>query len=260
MSYETLSLEIENMVATITINRPKMMNAFNEQLILDMGDATEQVKNDSQIRVLVITGEGRGFSAGADLTEKEASWDPECPSKDALLRGYMPIFSDIVEMPKIVIAAINGPAAGIGAALAMACDLRVMTKSSYILSVFSNIALVPDGGLNWLLTKFLGYAKALEFAIEAKKIDSKMCLDFGIANKVVEDEQLIDEVNSWAKLISKRSPQALSNTKKLMRDSLSKSYFDTFKQEAEIQNQIFGSAEHREAVKAFIEKRQPKFD
>jgi len=163
-------------------------------------------------------------------------------------------------MPKIVIAAINGPAAGIGAALAMACDLRVMTKSSYILSVFSNIALVPDGGLNWLLTKFLGYAKALEFAIEAKKIDSKMCLDFGIANKVVEDEQLIDEVNSWAKLISKRSPQALSNTKKLMRDSLSKSYFDTFKQEAEIQNQIFGSAEHREAVKAFIEKRQPKFD
>ena len=89
----------------------------------------------------------------------------------------MPIFNEIVGMPKIVIAAINGQAAGIGAALAMACDLRVMTKSSYILSVFSNIALVPDGGLNWLLTRFLGYAKALEFAIEAKKIDSQMCLD-----------------------------------------------------------------------------------
>ena len=172
----------------------------------------------------------------------------------------MPIFNEIVGMPKIVIAAINGPAAGIGAALAMACDLRVMTKSSYILSVFSNIALVPDGGLNWLLTRFLGYAKALEFAIEAKKIDSQMCLDFGIANKVVEDDQLLEETSSWAKSLAIRSPQALSNTKRLMRDSLSKSYFDTFKQEAEIQNEIFGSSEHREAVQAFFEKRQPKFD
>ena len=172
----------------------------------------------------------------------------------------MPIFNNIVEMPKIVIAAINGPAAGIGAALAMACDLRVMTKSSYILSVFSNIALVPDGGLNWLLTRFLGYAKALEFAIEAKKIDSQMCLDFGIANKVVEDNNLLEETYSWANSLAKRSPQALSNTKRLMRDSLSKSYFDTFKQEAEIQNEIFGSSEHREAVQAFFEKRQPKFD
>ena len=260
MNTETLEIKIESSIATIILNRPNVLNAFNEQLVLDLQAAFKKLKEDNSIRVVILTGSGKGFSAGADLTEKEASWDPECPSKDALLRGYMPIFSDIVEMPKIVIAAINGPAAGIGAALAMACDLRVMTKSSYILSVFSNIALVPDGGLNWLLTKFLGYAKALEFAIEAKKIDSKMCLDFGIANKVVEDEQLIDEVNSWAKLISKRSPQALSNTKKLMRDSLSKSYFDTFKQEAEIQNQIFGSAEHREAVKAFIEKRQPQFD
>ena len=260
MNTETLEIKTESSIATIILNRPSVLNAFNEQLVLDLQAAFKKLKEDNSIRVIILTGSGKGFSAGADLTEKEASWDPECPSKDALLRGYMPIFSDIVEMPKIVIAAINGPAAGIGAALAMACDLRVMTKSSYILSVFSNIALVPDGGLNWLLTKFLGYAKALEFAIEAKKIDSRMCLDFGIANKVVEDEQLIDEVNNWAKLISKRSPQALSNTKKLMRDSLSKSYFDTFKQEAEIQNQIFGSAEHREAVKAFIEKRQPKFD
>ena len=96
MSYETISLNIENRVATITINRPKMMNAFNEQLIWDMGDATEIVKNDSQIRVLVITGEGRGFSAGADLTEREASWSD---TKDALLRGYHPFLKNIIEMP-----------------------------------------------------------------------------------------------------------------------------------------------------------------
>ena len=260
MNTETLQTNIESPIATVTLNRPNVLNAFNEQLVLELQKAFKNLAEDESVRIIILTGSGKGFSAGADLTEREASWDPNCPSKDALLRGYMPVFSEIVGMPKIVIAAINGPAAGIGAALAMACDLRVMTKSSYILSVFSNIALVPDGGLNWLLTRFLGYAKALEFAIEAKKIDSQMCLDFGIANKVVEDDQLLKETYSWAKSLAIRSPQALSNTKRLMRDSLSKSYFDTFKQEAEIQNEIFGSSEHREAVQAFFEKRQPKFD
>ena len=169
MNTETLQINIESPIATVTFNRPNVLNAFNEQLVLDLQQAFKNLTEDESVRVIILTGSGKGFSAGADLTEREASWDPDCPSKDALLRGYMPIFNDIVEMQKIVIAAINGPAAGIGAALAMACDLRVMTKSSYILSVFSNIALVPDGGLNWLLTRFLGYAKALEFAIEAKK-------------------------------------------------------------------------------------------
>ena len=260
MNTEALKINIQSPTATVTLNRPDVLNAFNEKLVLDLQQVLRNLKEDESVRIIILTGSGKGFSAGADLTEREAGWDPSCPSKDALLRGFMPIFNDIVQMPKIVIAAINGPAAGIGAALAMACDLRVMTKSSYILSVFSNIALVPDGGLNWLLTRFLGYAKALEFAIEAKKIDSQMCLDFGIANKVVEDSQLLEATNTWANSLAMRSPQALSNTKRLMRDSLNKSYFDTFKQEAEIQNEIFGSSEHREAVQAFFEKRQPKFD
>ena len=256
MSYETLSLDDENRVATITINRSKMMNAFNEQLIWDMGDATEKVKNDSQIRVLVITGEGRGFSAGADLTERDASWSD---TKDALLSGYYPFLKNIIEMPKPVIGSINGPAAGIGAALAMACDLRIMAKDSYIMSVFSNIALVPDGGLSFLLTRAIGYARALEYAIEAKKISSADCLSMGIANKVVELDALSSETKKWAEHLSKRSPQALSLTKKLMNDSITKSYDEIFKAEAEAQNSIFGSDENIEGVKAFLEKREPNF-
>ena len=256
MSYETLSLDVENRVATITINRPKMMNAFNEQLVWDMGVATEKVKNDSQIRVLVITGEGRGFSAGADLTERDASWSD---TKDALLRGYYPFLKNIIEMPKPVIGSINGAAAGIGAALAMACDLRIMAKESYIMSVFSNIALVPDGGLSFLLTRAVGYARALEFAIEAKKISSADCLSMGIANKVVELDALSSETKKWAEHLSKRSPQALSLTKKLMNDSITKSYDEIFKAEAEAQNNIFGSDENMEGVKAFLEKREPNF-
>ena len=257
MSYKTISLEIENRVATITINRPKMMNAFNEQLIWDMGDATEQVKNDSAIRVLVITGEGRGFSAGADLTEREASWSD---TKDALLRGYHPFLKNIIEMPKPVIGSINGAAAGIGAALAMACDLRVMSDDAYILSVFSNIALIPDGGLSWLLPKYLGYSKAYEYAIEAKKIDAKECLQFGLANKVTTVDKLKEDTLEWAARLAKRSPQALANTKILMRESLSNSYWDTYQSEAEIQNSLTRSPQNEEAVIAFFEKREPNFD
>ena len=100
------------------------------------------------------------------------------------MRGYRPSFENIINMPKPVIASISGPAAGIGAAFAMSCDLRIMSEDAYILSVFSNIALVPDGGLSWLLPKYLGYGKAFEYAIEAKKIDAKECLHFSIANKV----------------------------------------------------------------------------
>jgi 2-(1,2-epoxy-1,2-dihydrophenyl)acetyl-CoA isomerase len=256
MSYETISLGVENRVATITINRPQMMNAFNEQLIWDMGTATEQVKNDTQIRVLVITGEGRGFSAGADLTERDASWTD---TKDALLRGYQPFLKNIIEMPKPVIGSINGAAAGIGAALAMACDLRIMAKEAYIMSVFSNIALVPDGGLSFLLTRAIGYSRALEYAIEAKKIPSAECFNMGIANKVVELSDLTTETKKWAEHLAKRSPQALSLTKKLMNDALVKSYDETFKAEAEAQNKIFGSDENMEGVQAFLEKREPDF-
>ena len=208
MSYQTLKLETNNYVATITLSRPEMMNAFNEQLIWDMGEATKIVKDDSQIRVLVITGEGRGFTAGADLTERESSWSN---TKDALERGYHPFLKNIINMPKPVIGSINGAAAGIGAALAMACDLRIMAKEAYIMSVFSNIALVPDGGLSFLLTRAIGYSRALEYAIEAKKISADECLALGIANKVVDLDDLNKSTMEWATLLSKRAPKALGS-------------------------------------------------
>jgi 2-(1,2-epoxy-1,2-dihydrophenyl)acetyl-CoA isomerase len=256
MSYETLKLDINNTVATITLNRPKMMNAFNEQLILDMGEVTDKLKNDLQVRVVVITGEGRGFTAGADLSERDSSWTD---TKDALLRGYLPFLKNIIDMPKPVIGSINGAAAGIGAAVAMACDLRIMAKDAYIMSVFSNIALVPDGGLSFLLTRAIGYSRALEYAIEAKKISADECLNLGIANKVVELDQLQKATVDWAEHLAKRSPQALAHTKKLMRDSITQSYDEIYNDEAEAQLSIFGNEENLEGVKAFFDKREPNF-
>ena len=257
MSLQTIEITKKDKVAVIKLNRPELLNAVNEQLVWDFQKATEDVKKDDSVRVVIITGSGRGFSAGADLSEKKASWKG---SKDALLRGYKPFFENIINMPKPVIASISGPAAGIGAAIAMSCDLRVMSDDSYILSVFSNIALVPDGGLSWYLPKFMGFAKAYEYAIEAKKISAEECLKYGIANKVVAKDELENITLEWAVKLSKRSSQSLNHTKRLMRESLHIGYWDTFHNEAEIQNELTVSPQNREAVKAFLEKREPNFD
>ena len=257
MSLETINLIKDENIAVIKLNRPDLLNAVNEQLVWDLQDATESVKDDSNIKVVIVTGEGRGFCAGADLSERKASWKG---SKDALIRGYKPFFENIVSMPKPVIGSISGPAAGIGAAIAMSCDLRIMSEDSYILSVFSNIALVPDGGLSWYLPKYMGYSKAYEYAIEAKKITAEECLKYGIANKVVSSDKLESKTLQWAKKLAKRSSQSLEHTKKLMRESLTVSYWDTFHNEAEIQNELTVSPQNREAVKAFFEKREPNFD
>ena len=257
MSLQTIEITKKDKVAVIKLTRPELLNDVNEQLVWDFQKATEDVKKDDSVRVVIITGSGRGFSAGADLSEKKASWKG---SKDALLRGYKPFFENIINMPKPVIASISGPAAGIGAAIAMSCDLRVMSDDSYILSVFSNIALVPDGGLSWYLPKFMGFAKAYEYAIEAKKISAEECLKYGIANKVVAKDELENITLEWATKLSKRSSQSLNHTKRLMRESLHIGYWDTFHNEAEIQNELTVSPQNREAVKAFLEKREPNFD
>ena len=257
MKFKTINISVENKIASIELNRPDVLNAFNAELILELQQVTQIVKDDDDIRVVILSGSGRAFSSGADLAEGESNWDN---AKDGLLDGYKPSFDNIISMPKPVIASIQGPAAGIGAAFAMSCDLRIMTDDAYILSVFSNIALVPDGGLSWLLPKYLGYGKAYEYAIEAKKIDARECLQYGIANKVTSTDNLHKDTMEWALKLTKRSPQALANKKKLMRESLSNSYIDTYKNEAEIQNDLVRSPQNIEAVSAFFEKREPNFD
>ena len=257
MKFETLDLVKQDKIATITFNRPELLNAVNEQFIWDFKKATSDVKDDDDIKVVIINASGRGFCAGADLSERESSWEG---SQDALMRGFKPFFENIISMPKPVIAAVQGPAAGVGASIAMSCDLRVMSENGYILSVFSNIALVPDGGLSWFLPRFMGYSKAYEYAIEAKKIMADECLHFGMVNKVVPEEELMKSTMDWALKLAKRPSQSLAHTKKLMRDSLHNDYWKTFSHEAEIQNGLTRSPQNYEAVSAFFEKREPNFD
>ena len=256
MNLETVKYEKKDSVVLITFNRPEVRNAFNAKMTEDILEALVEAKNDSNIRAIVLTGEGLSFSAGADLSARDNKW---LDTEAALIEGYLPSLKEIMEMPKPVISAVNGAAAGIGSAYAMACDLTVMSEEAYILQAFSNIGLIPDGGANWFLTNTVGYKLAYQIAIEGERIDAKRCLELGLVNKVVAGENLLAEAISWADKLSLRSSQSLSLTKKIMRKSVDSSYEDIYDLEAKTQNTLTGSEDNIEGITAFMEKRQPNF-
>jgi len=256
MNLETVKYEKKDSVALITFNRPDVRNAFNAKMTEDILEALVEAKNDSNIRAIVLTGEGLSFSAGADLSARDNKWSD---TEAALIEGYLPSLKEIMEMPKPIISAVNGAAAGIGSAYAMACDLTVMSEEAYILQAFSNIGLIPDGGANWFLTNTVGYKLAYQIAIEGERIDAKRCLELGLVNKIVAGENLLSEAISWADKLSLRSSQSLSLTKKIMRKSVDSSYEDIYDLEAKTQNTLTGSEDNIEGITAFMEKRQPNF-
>jgi len=256
MNLETVKYEVNGAVALISFNRPEVRNAFNAKMTEDILEALVVAKNDTSVRAIVLTGEGLSFSAGADLSARDNKWSD---TEVALNEGYLPSLREIMEMPKPIISAVNGAAAGIGSAYAMACDLTVMAENSYILQAFSNIGLIPDGGANWFLTNTVGYKLAYQIAIEGERIDSNRCLELGLVNKVTSPDTLIEEAMSWAEQLSLRSSQSLRLTKKIMREALDSSYEDIYSLEAEIQNTLTGSEDNIEGITAFMEKRSPNF-
>ena len=254
MNYKTLLIDQQNSVTTLSFNRPDKLNAFDKQMVIETQDVIKKISDDNTTKVLIITGIGKGFSAGADLSDPSGMDDHnnERIVYEGLVNGYMPSLKGIMYMPKPVIAAVNGPAAGIGSAFALACDLMVMSKDAYLKQAFVNIALIPDGGLNWFLTRAIGYKLAYEMAIEGDNISASRCLELGLTNKVVEADDLLIASASWAESLARKSTQSLRETKKVMRAAMTASYEDTFKLEAEANNTLHGSEDSLEAIKAFF--------
>jgi 2-(1,2-epoxy-1,2-dihydrophenyl)acetyl-CoA isomerase len=169
------------------------------------------------------------------------------------------VFERIATMEQPVIAAVGGSAAGIGMSYALACDLLVMAENAFLLSPFSTISLVPDGGLNWLLVHQLGYRRAFQLAIEAERISASRCVELGLANKAVPADSLMAEALSWARSLAERAPLSLAATKKAMRHAASHDWASTFDVEAPLQRKLRESEDCKEGVTAFFEKRQPQF-
>jgi len=242
-------------VAVITLNRPDAMNSFTSQLSFDLLDALEKAHHDDDIRVVMLTGEGRCFSAGADL--KSGFEGRHVFGK--LQYEYRPVMSAVASMPKAVIAAVPGSAAGIGLSLALTCDLLIMADSAFLLSPFTTISLVPDGGLNWLLVRQLGYRRAFQLSIESDRIGAARCVDLGLANRTVPDGELQNAALEWAQQLATRAPLSIAATKKVMRHAMDHDWASSFDTEAELQQSLVGCADNLEGVKAFFDKREPQF-
>ena len=252
----TVLYETDDAVAVITLNRPDALNSFDKEMRADLVDATGQARDDAAIRAVVFTGAGRCFSAGADL---KAGFKTGAEVEQIINEEYKPSLVNITEMEKPVISAVNGFAAGIGLSFALACDLSVMGESAFLLSPFSSIGLIPDGGATWLLTAAMGYKNAYEMAVEGNRVSAQRCKELGLVNKVVADDALSTTAKEWAASLTKKAPLALARTKKMMRQAPALNYADAITSEAALQRLCFDSADSKEGITAFLEKRAPKF-
>jgi len=252
-NYNTVRYATDGRVAVVTIFRPDAMNAFNAELRRELAAALREAAEDRNIRAVVLTAEGRSFSAGADL--KEINTDIE----QVLQNEYRPVFEQVIGMEKPVIAAVGGSAAGIGMSLALACDLLVMGDNAFLLAPFTTISLVPDGGLNWSLVHQLGYRRAFQLSIESERIPADRCVELGLANKAVPAASLVEAAVAWAKTLAERAPLSVAATKKAMRAAASGSWAETFDLEAPMQQKLRHSEDCAEGVRSFFEKRKPDF-
>jgi len=253
---DTVIYDQQAAVAIISMNRPDSLNGFTTELCADLLHAFEKAHTDESVRAVVFTGEGRAFSAGADLKQ---GFVGDRTTQGKLLYEYAPVLTAIAEIPKPVIAAVPGFAAGIGMSFALHSDLLVMAEGSFLLSPFTTISLLPDGGANWLLVRQLGYHRAYQLSIESERISADRCLDLGIANKVVAADSLREVTVAWAQELGKRAPLSIAATKKVMRHAMDHDWHSCFNLEAQEQDKLRDSEDAKEGVAAFFEKREAVF-
>ena len=241
----------------IILNRPDKYNAITMELLEELIGAFDKAKNSNN-RVVILTGAGKGFCAGADLQGFGTQPTPR-DVRDSLTMYYGNVVRRIVEMEKPVIAAINGPVAGAGVGFALACDYRVMADHATLRYAFINIALIPDAGSTWFLVRTVGYAKALEIAIDGDKLSATYCKEIGLVNKVVPAVALMDITFDLANYLKEKAPLAFAGTKSCMNYSMQHGLFDSIAHEAHQQMVPFASNDMQEGVMAFMQKRKPIF-
>jgi len=260
--YETLELERRGAAATIRLNRPEALNAWNDQLGHELLGAVRSVAEDDAVRAVCVTGSGRAFTSGADLRDMAAR--PLTPEghidvHTTLTTVYHPILTTLRRMPKPVIAAINGPAVGIGCSLALACDLLLCAESAYMLLAFVNIGLVPDGGALALVSTRAGASRAAAMALLGERVPAPELLRTGLVDEVVPDAEFDDRVRARLDAFAAGPTRSYAGSKRQLDTWLYAGLDEQLALEARIQQEMAASADFREGVTAFLEKRAPKF-
>ena len=251
--------EQQGAVALITLNRPEALNSMNTALRVQLRDALRNVAADPQLRAVVLAAAGRAFCAGADLKQMITGKSDGTEVGRQLEQEYGRGISEICEMAKPVIAAVEGLVAGIGCAYMLASDLVVMAEDAYFTLPFHNIALVPDGGITWLLERQIGARRAFELAVECERVPAARCYELGLANRLAPKGTATQLALQWAQRLAQRPSLAIAHTKRLLRQAAGVDFKQGLRNEIEAQTRCVDSADFREGVAAFLEKRAPKF-
>src|SRR5437016_3805461 len=256
-----VNVHIHDGVGLIQLNRPEKMNAIGTLTRKQLGEAIKQVERDDAVRVVVLTGTGRAFCSGADVTELFVDGAGMRTPEDVgnvLRTEYMPMLTRLRTMPKPVIGAMNGPAVGIGASFALACDIRIATPEAYLLEAFVNIGLAPDGGVSWLLPRLAGTGVAYEMFFTGKPLSAADAHRLGVINRIVPAERLEEEVRDLANQLVAQPRQALAGAKRSVNHALVSSYEDAMEFESYLQEAQAASSEFAEGVQAFLARRLAK--
>lgn len=258
---ESLLIENDGFVRTLRLNRPDVLNSFNNDLLAALSKAVRDAEREKGVRCIVITGAGRGFSAGQDLADVADRYKSDTPIElgSHLRDRYHPAFNKIRSMEKPVIAAVNGVAAGAGCSLALACDIRIAAESATFIEAFVHVGLVPDTGSTFFLPRLIGASRALEMAITGRKVKADEALQIGLVNKVVPDAELPAETMKLAQHLANLPPRAIGLTKRAMNRAWTVELDDQLEYEAMMQTTAGQTRDHREGVAAFLEKRKPNF-
>ncbi|MEX0750017.1 MAG: enoyl-CoA hydratase-related protein [Dehalococcoidia bacterium] len=264
MEYRDLLYDVSDNIATVTLNRPERLNAISGGMLASFSDAFREADRDRNVRVIILTGAGRGFCSGLDLKEQGDSSNGNTVNGAAVgiskfdLANSPPIVLHQTDKP--VICALNGAAAGYGMDLALGCDIRIAADTAKLAAVFTRRGVLPESGGTWLLPRLVGWEKAAEIAFLGKVLSAQESLEYGLVRKVVPADSLMDEARSLAAEMAKNAPLAVQSTKRMMRLSMEETF------EANVHHvflqllPLFRSNDFTEGVKAFIERREPQFE
>jgi 2-(1,2-epoxy-1,2-dihydrophenyl)acetyl-CoA isomerase len=258
--YDTVNLYRRGTAAKVELNRPERMNAWDAQLARDLLAALTGVAGDTGVRAVLLTGAGRAFSSGADL--KESQGEGGAGPRDlytVLTERYHPMIRAVREMPKPVVAAVNGAAAGIGLSLALACDLVIAAESAYFLLAFVNIGLVPDGGSSLLVPSRVGFTRAAEMAMLGERVAARQAREWGLINQVWPDDELPERAAGLLARLADGPTRAHAGIKRQLNSWLYQRMGEQLEFEAKIQQEMGESGDFAEGVRAFTEKRPPRF-
>lgn len=257
--HETVLYEKDGAVANVALNRPKKLNAFDGTMHEELRGALADADGDDGVRCVLLRGEGRGFSAGADLAQVVESADGD-PDLGAYLRDtYSRLVTQMLAMDKPLVAALHGPVYGAGAGVALACDLRVAARSASFSIAFAKIGLMPDAGVTFLLPRVVGLGRAMQMSLLGDAVDADEALRAGLVNKVVPDEELAEEALGLANRLAGMPTVALAKTRQALHASFESDLATVLEREAEGQTFCGYTADHKEGVQAFFEKREARF-